>query len=219
MSHYIALVCSIICIGISIQFFHHHQQFKKRYQFQIGLLIAFNGINLFFRFICQYMNYRVDWMVIVYNWSQFITLVLYAALQCDLLKLWNRIASPVVIGLTQMVCLVQGLYMTFLIKAICVIKDYKSKMNFEKYLKYSYILLSIYNSLIILAVISYAIGIIIRGPETTPNFYVFHGLVAVAAICVSIQIIALGYLFEAIICMKFGTEIERRKAAMKDTTK
>ncbi|KAJ2991838.1 hypothetical protein HDV02_003461, partial [Globomyces sp. JEL0801] len=141
---------------------------------------------------------------------------------------WNRIASPLAIGLSQFVCLAVGIYMIVLMKSVCIIKDHQSKINYEKYLKYSYGLLILYNSLIVIGVFSYAIGGIIRVLELTGNVDIEgikirnlnQGLICMGALCASSQVVVLGFLFECIKSMKFGNDMERiRKNPKKDASK
>ncbi|KAI8895855.1 hypothetical protein BC833DRAFT_631130 [Globomyces pollinis-pini] len=229
--HYLSLSCGILSIAISFHFLYKFQQLRKTYLLQIAITIIFNGLNLIFRFASYYVDFQIDWIAIIYNWTQFFSLLCYQILQCDLFKLvsvWNRIASPLAIGLSQFVCLAVGIYMIVLMKSVCIIKDHQSKINYEKYLKYSYGLLILYNSLIVIGVFSYAIGGIIRVLELTGNVDIEgikirnlnQGLICMGALCASSQVVVLGFLFECIKSMKFGNDMERiRKNPKKDTTK
>ncbi|KAI8895852.1 hypothetical protein BC833DRAFT_599888 [Globomyces pollinis-pini] len=140
----------------------------------------------------------------------------FAAGNGSVLDIWNRITSPLTIGMSQLICLIIGLYMIVLMKGVCVIKDHQTKINYEKYLKYSYGLLILYNTLILMAVISYAIGVTVRGPNGTSNSNVSSGLGCFGAISASSQVVVLGFLFECIKSMKFGSDMQRiRKSTIK----
>ncbi|KAI8895854.1 hypothetical protein BC833DRAFT_650910 [Globomyces pollinis-pini] len=156
--------------------------------------------------------------LIVLGAIQFLLLrILFALGDGSFLDKWNRMASPVAIGLSQFVCLAVGIYMIVLMKGVCNVKDDKSKVNYRKYLNYSYRLLILYNALIVIAVFSYALGVTVRGPERTSVSSegikirnLNQGLTCMGALCVASQVVVLGFLFECIKSMKFGNDMERR---------
>ncbi|KAI8895089.1 hypothetical protein BC833DRAFT_602486 [Globomyces pollinis-pini] len=111
---------------------------------------------------------------------------------------WNKIASPIVVAILQIIALAQGIYMTFLMKGICYVKDEKSKNNYDKYLARSYILLACFTGINILGSVSYIVGVLIRGPRGSIDGYIYIALTNVAIACYSLQIVSLCFLFESI---------------------
>ncbi|KAI8895085.1 hypothetical protein BC833DRAFT_567784 [Globomyces pollinis-pini] len=122
---------------------------------------------------------------------------------------WKDIASTIVIAIIQAFALAQGIYMTFLIKSICYVKDEKSKTNYNKYLKQSYILLGLFIFFNIISTVGYIVGVLVRGLSPTNDLY--YAMVNFAVALYSFQMVSMCFLFESIKSMKFGSDADRRK--------
>ncbi|KAI8895088.1 hypothetical protein BC833DRAFT_623360 [Globomyces pollinis-pini] len=133
---------------------------------------------------------------------------------------WNKIASPIVVAILQLFALAQGIYMTVLMKSICYVKDEKSKINYDKYLKRSYILLGFFIGVNIMGSLLYIVAIVfLRGPKGTVEYNAYNVLANLAIFAYSIQMITLCFLFESIKAMKFGSDSDRRKTSTKEKTR
>ncbi|KAI8892638.1 hypothetical protein BC833DRAFT_353497 [Globomyces pollinis-pini] len=124
---------------------------------------------------------------------------------------WNSSISSYVSTLIQICALIQGIYMTFLMKSICNLKDEKSRSNFEKYLNRSYFLLATFILSNILASIMYIIGTIVKGPKETIYYYFYSTFLCIGLFFFAIQLMSLSLLFESIKSMKFGPDSDRKK--------
>ncbi|KAJ2989433.1 hypothetical protein HDV02_005007 [Globomyces sp. JEL0801] len=129
----------------------------------------------------------------------------------SVLDKWNKSTSTAVSALIQVCGLVQGTYMTLLMKSICNLKDENSRNNLDKYWRRSYCCLAYFIIANSLASLLYIGGVLVRGPAGSANYYIYSALAAFAITMISHQIIALSFLFEFIKAMKFGPDSQRRK--------
>ncbi|KAI8897106.1 hypothetical protein BC833DRAFT_594931 [Globomyces pollinis-pini] len=123
---------------------------------------------------------------------------------------WNRFGSIITTAFVQLFSLCQGVYMTFLMKSLCLMKD-KSRSDYQKHVKKSYWLLGYFVTSNVLCALCYIFGIFIRGPEGSANAFNYHSLSNFATVFLSNQILGLVFLFESIKAMKFGSEVDKTK--------
>ncbi|KAI8897108.1 hypothetical protein BC833DRAFT_594945 [Globomyces pollinis-pini] len=176
---------------------------------QVITILSFEWVQYdLLKLVCVASSFWTARRVLVFKFTiLLVTLIGFIGFLCarvtftpgngDIMDKWNRFGSTAVTALAQACSLSQGVYMTFLMKSLCLLKD-KSRSDYDKYVKRSYWLLGYFVISNVFCVLAYLIGVGIRGEAGTSNGLNYHSFSSLSVICFSNQILGLAFLFESI---------------------
>ncbi|KAI8895856.1 hypothetical protein BC833DRAFT_133251 [Globomyces pollinis-pini] len=145
--------------------------------------------------------------------GQLFARVLFIPGDGSLLDRYHRTMSPIAAVLLQLIALYLGIYMTLLMKGLCNIKDYKTKLNFDLFYNQSIKLLILFIIANICVGVCFLIGVRLEGGDGSAGSYLRLSLYSASLFWLLIQLISLAFLFEAIKKMKFGADVQRKTTA------